>query len=563
MDRFVLLLIISVFLAGCRSSGQMASSPRTQDDAPIAVAGSPTATLDAAVDETVPTSDEPDDGSDVILTVSATQSTNTESAASTVPPTAVAGSGPNSPTDPPAAVRDNAAGALTAIVTLDTVIESVHQSYPLVEAAYLERQIANGNQLSTWGEFDTKIKASSENQPLGYYQTYRNSAGVYKPLYGGGEVFGAYRVGDGSFEPWYKERETDEAGEFKAGVQVPLIRNRDIDARRAALWRATYDQQLADPVIQASLIQFSHDAGMAYWKWVASGQKVRLGQLWLDIAADRNDAIQRRVQLGDLDPPELVDNQRAIAKREAKLADATREFRQAAVKLSLYFRDANGVPVVLSLDDLPDFPPLRQVTEEQMSVDINQALSSRPELLALDLQYRQLQVDLSEACNQTLPALDARLTAAQDVGQPASKKADKSEFEMEAAMFFDVPIERRKGRGKMHAVQSKMAQINAKRRITQDKISAEVQAAYAGMIQSRQEALKARQAVRLASEMAEIERRKFTLGDSDLLKVALREQYALEAAEEEITATWNHFVAFTDYMATLAMVRPTESLLGQ
>ncbi|MCA9051077.1 MAG: TolC family protein [Planctomycetaceae bacterium] len=452
-------------------------------------------------------------------------------------------------------------GDTGAGITLTQVIDSVHSSYPLVEAAFRERDIANGNQLSAWGEFDTKLKAATENSPVGFYETYRNSAGIYKPLYGGGEIFGAYRIGDGSFEPWYKERETDEAGEFKAGVRVPLIRNRDIDARRAALWKATYDQQLADPVIQSRLIEFTREAGLAYWKWVASGQKVILGRRWLDVADKRSNAIRRRVELGDLDPPEEIDNRRAIAKREAKLADAVREFRQAAFKLSLFLRGENGNPYVPSSQELPPFPNLRTVAEDRLTQDVAVALQNRPELTALSFQYRQLQVDYAEACNQTLPGLDAQLIGAQDVGEPASKKRDKSQFELEAGVYFDVPVEKRKGRGKMHAVQSKLAQLSAKRRITEDKITAEVRAAYVGMIQTQQEALKARRAAELSVEMAEIEQRKFELGDSDLLKVALREQYALEAAEEEILATLNHFVAFTEYSATLALIRPTETLL--
>ena len=62
--------------------------------------------------------------------------------------------------------------------------------------------------------------------------------------------------------------------------------------------------------------------------------------------------------------------------------------------------------------------------------------------------------------------------------------------------------------------------------------------------------------------MAEIERRKFELGESDMLKVALREQYSLEAAEEEIQAKLNHFSAFTDYAAILAVERPSVELLN-
>ena len=61
-------------------------------------------------------------------------------------------------------------------------------------------------------------------------------------------------------------------------------------------------------------------------------------------------------------------------------------------------------------------------------------------------------------------------------------------------------------------------------------------------------------------QMADIERRKFELGESDLLKVALREQYALEAAEEQVEAELTHFSAFSDYAASLGIDRPEMSL---
>ena len=446
-------------------------------------------------------------------------------------------------------------------ISLEDVIDSVHRSYPLVQAAFQERNIADGNQLSEWGAFDTKLKAATENGPVGYYETYRNSAGFTTPIYGGGEYFGGYRNGRGSFEPWYRERNTNDGGEFKAGVRVPLIRDRDIDLRRAAVWRATYDQQIADPVIKASLVAFSREAGLAYWKWVAAGHKYRIGQQWLELARARNDRIKRRVELQDLDPPELKDNMRAIAKREAKLADALRIYQQAAVKLSLFLRDDAGRPYVSTPDRLPEFPALRDLSRAVVDADISRATQSRPELAALDLELQKLRVDYAESCNMTQPGLDVQLSGSQDVGQPTSSKRDKSEFELEAGVFFDVPLQKRKGRGKMHAVQAKMSQVAAKRQMVRDKVAAEVQAVYAGLIQSRQEVLKAREAVRLASEMAAIERRRFEVGESDLLKVALREQYALEAAEEEITATFSHFAAFTDYAAALAIDRPSEDLL--
>ena len=445
---------------------------------------------------------------------------------------------------------------LTDGVSFDDVINSVHRSYPLVEAAYLERDIANGNQVSAWGQFDTKLKAASENGPLGFYETYRNSAGFTTPIYGGGEFFGGYRNGGGDFQPWYQERETNDGGEFKGGVRVPLIRDSEIDSRRADLWRATYDQQIADPAIRMSLVAFSRDAGLAYWKWVAAGQKYRVGQQWLNLAAGRNAQIERKVELGDLADPELTDNRRAIAKRQAKLADSLRVLQQSAAKLSLFLRDDNGTPFTPGSENVVSLPPLLDINRENIEQDIARAQQNRPDLQALEIQLKRLKVDYAEAYNMTRPGLDAQLVGSQDVGRPTSKKRDKSEFEIEAGLFFDVPLQRRKGRGKMQAVQAKMSQMSAKRRLVQDKVAAEVQGAYAGLIQTRQEALKARQAVELATRMADIERRKFELGQSDLLKVALREQYALEAAEEEIGATYRHFTEFTKFEATLANDRP-------
>ena len=148
----------------------------------------------------------------------------------------------------------------------------------MLEAAYQQARIAQGNQIAAWGAFDTKLKASSENGPLGFYETYRHGAGFSRPIYDGGDVFGGYRLGRGNFQPWYLERETNEGGEFKAGFNVPLLRNREIDARRAELWRATYDRQRAEPEILTQLIFFVRDGSIAYWKWVAEGRRYEIAQ---------------------------------------------------------------------------------------------------------------------------------------------------------------------------------------------------------------------------------------------------------------------------------------------
>jgi outer membrane protein TolC len=435
---------------------------------------------------------------------------------------------------------------------LDDVIESVHRSFPLLEAALLTRNVASGEHLAAHGAFDLKLKGDSMNGPLGFYQTYRQAVGLEQPTYWGGTVLGGYRIGRGNFPSWYGERQTDDGGEFRAGVAIPLARNVDIDGRRAQLWRTNLDRRLAEPEIRLQLIDFVQSASYAYWDWVAAGRRKDIAVALLKLAEDRNDAIRRRVETGDMEPPVLQDNRRLIVSREAKLIESRRKLEQAAIKLSLFYRDDRGEPLVVAENQLAVFLEPQRVAEESLDSDIQAALANRPELLALNLLRQQMQIDLAEARNELLPEVRAELAASQDVGAPATSKNDKSEFELEAGLFVDVPLQRRKAWGKVTAVEGKLGQLSAKQRMAADKITTDVQAVYAALVAAFQQTERARESVTLADRLAEIERRKFELGESDLLSVNLREQQAAEAQSTEVDALYEYFTARADYRAALA-----------
>lgn len=436
-------------------------------------------------------------------------------------------------------------------LTLDAVIASVYQSYPLLQGALYSRNVALGEQIAASGEFDLKLKGASESGPVGFYQTYRQSVGVIQPLVQGGEVFAGYRVGRGEFQPWYLERQTNDGGEFKAGVSVPLLQNVDIDARRAALWNAQYGRQLAEPEIQAQLIQFVQEASYAYWGWVAAGESYRVAKRVLELAEERTSRIESQVNADLIDPPELTDNLRLVAERKGKLADARRKVDQSAAKLSLYFRDSAGHPLILRMEDLPAFPdPVTSFADLNPSV-IQLALQQRPELKVLGLQRRQYEVEYAQAENLTLPRLDGVIAGAQDVGAPTSSKRDKSPFELEAGLYLDVPIQRRKARGKLTALEGKLSQIAAKQRMVSDKIAVDVRYAWIALDAALVQVAQAREAVRLAEDLAGRERQNLDAGLSDLLKVTLREQYAAESAQKRVDALLLYYQAQADFRAAL------------
>jgi len=441
---------------------------------------------------------------------------------------------------------------LQSTIDLDAVIDSVYRAYPLLEAAVQQRTIALGEQMQALGEFDLKVTAASENQPTGFYETYRQRVGFVQPRYEGGNFFGGYRIGRGNFEPWYKERETNDGGEFRVGLAVPLARDRRIDERRAALWRANAGRRLADPDINAQLIGFVQEAGYAYWNWVAAGEKFQIAEDILKLAEERTEGIRRQVEEDALDPPVLTDNLRLIADRRAALAAARQQLRLASVRLSLYLRGPDGRPFIPDDAMLPKFPPPVRITPEAMASDIDIAINQRPEIAVLAFMRQQLEIDFSQASNEFQPSIDAVLGASQDVGTPATPLNDKGQFEADASVYLDVPVQRRKARGKMQSTQGKIAQVAAKRRLTEDKVVADVQAAYAALIAAYEQVEQMRQSVEFAEDLAARERRSLELGLGDLLTVALREQFAVEAAGGLVDALRIYYLAQADYRAALA-----------
>ena len=105
-------------------------------------------------------------------------------------------------------------------LTLQDVIQSVYESYPLLEVALRERDIAGGKELAAWGEFDTGLKAYSLSNPMGYYKRYRTAVKLDQPLLGGGDLFAGYKLGRGHFHPYSYDEETNRGGEFSLGIGV-------------------------------------------------------------------------------------------------------------------------------------------------------------------------------------------------------------------------------------------------------------------------------------------------------------------------------------------------------
>ena len=433
-------------------------------------------------------------------------------------------------------------------LALPQVINSVKECYPEIEIAIGDIEQARGVILSSWGEFDSVFDAYSIAKPLSFYEQYRNGTGVTRPLYGGGEVYGGYRSGRGTFEPWYGERETDQAGEFKVGFSRPLLKDRDIDKRRAALIAAGFARDQVEANVETRLLQFERFATQAYWDWVAAGQAVVIQQQLLKLAETRVEQISLRIEQGDLARIAEIDNDRFIAKRKNTLIKARRGLEKAAIKLSLFYRDSECSPVIVNEQQLPlRFPQSVEINNELVQGDIGFALQNRPELVELAAARREACIKLQYANNLLLPKLDVKGFAAKDIGNVTSSAGDKRPFELEIGVFAEVPIQRREGAGKIQTAQGKITQIDAKRRLVSDKIRAEIQDAASAVNAAFNQIRQSRENVRLNEQSLELGRLAFEEGDIDLLALNIYESSVADARLELLEAEYKYFTSLAIY----------------
>lgn len=444
------------------------------------------------------------------------------------------------------------------VVRLQDVLVSVEQHYPLLTAAFQERVIASGKALSAEGNFDTQL-GGHVIQNQGSFDSQRYRMDFTQPTAFQGISFaGGWRLGAGTYPVYYQDRQTAQGGEVFGAVNLPLLKDREIDSRRAGLRQAMLDQQLAEPVIAIQRLRFVRDASKAYWTWIAAVRRYLIGQNLLRIAEQRDGFLRQQAKLGNIAEIEITDNRRTIQDRRARLVLLQRQFEQASIDLSLFMRDEQGKPIRLTDQSLaPQFPEPTLLAPDELIQGVDLALSQRPELKQIRIQLDRAGVGLHLAENQTLPDLRLLASHATDVGE---EKKSLDRYAYQAALILEVPLQRRQARGQIRTLQGQMAQLWARELFLRESITTEVQNAISAILRAYEVVQRLREAVRLAEVMEAAERRRLELGQSNILFVNLRELARADAQARAVDALADYFRARADYRAVVGLGVPVEWL---
>lgn len=439
-------------------------------------------------------------------------------------------------------------------LTLDDLISNINENFSLLQAAFQDIAIADGELLSAKGAFDGSIKSNATTAPTGYYANNRFDMLVDQPTtYNGMSFFGGYRMGRGSFAPYDGKLATNSLGEIRAGARVPLWRDRPIDKNRAAIKQAEIGLKIADLSVAQQKIDIIRNATLRYWDWIAAAQKYIIAKNLYDIAQEREKQIIKRVKAGDIPPIEQVENERVLLQRESFLLGSAQALEIASNELSIYLTDANGKTRNPKIEEIPNniFSLFEDIRDNNLEKEIEHALQLRPELERFKAQRDQNQVDQELAKNQMSPGVDIVIAASQDLG---TGSVTRSRPELEAAIVLNVPLRTRTQQGKLDSATAKNEKLSKQEQFFRDRITADIRNTFSTVNVTRQRAILAQKEYLLAKKLEEAERTRYVMGEGTLLVVNIREQTTGEAAIREVDALADHHRAIANYKAAIAEV---------
>ena len=417
-------------------------------------------------------------------------------------------------------------------LTLNEVIRQVELYHPKLAGAEIERRVAEAKLLEKQGAFDPVVNFNSG--VLRYNSTtargkvgtaYVNEATFEMATRSGIKFFGGTRYNFGQVKS--PDSFTGTGGEYFAGAAMPILRNRNVNAKALAEDAARISTAIADANTGETRLDLITKAAADYWKWVASKQKLDINKNLFELSKQRAEQVRGRVAAGDLPPIDQIEANQEIQRRIGGVVQAERNLQEAALKLSLSLWTPSGDTIVPEVAQAPSklTDPL-EISNFVIVEGIQRAVASRPELQRVELNKRITELDSRLASNNRRPALDLYIAPGRDTGA----------FSIGTTLKFgatvSLPLRTREADGQLAAANLKLQKLRLEQTTERQRISTEIRDFASAVNASHNRFLLAQQELDLARTLERGERTRYELGDSTLFLVNQRERTSAETASK-------------------------------
>ncbi|MEL7484207.1 MAG: TolC family protein [Planctomycetota bacterium] len=341
----------------------------------------------------------------------------------------------------------------------------------------------------------------------------------------------------------------------------PLLRGAGRTATTAQLRIAGINRSVASVRARSSIATTLTSVDRSYWELWAARQQLELRIEEFEVAREVLAQARRLVDAGAVAEIEIARAESGVADRVSLLLI----LEQAVLQRQRELKRAMNTGDLLSTDDsvlipLSDPAPLPLELDTPSLVDV--AMTTRPELLELELELLADTTRIALARNDALPQLDASFTYRRNgLGaelEGALNQIYQDEFEDYGfGLTASMPIGNNAAEARIQrALLNRMSRVLTKD-ARQQTITQDVLDAVERLRSDWQRILAARQAVTLNARTLEAEQRQFTQGISTSVDV-------LEAAARLASARAEEIRSIADYeLAQVALAQATGTVLGR
>jgi outer membrane protein TolC len=432
-----------------------------------------------------------------------------------------------------------------AITPYLLLVQSYH---PEIRAAAAALDRARGAERSAWGALDPRLSATLGTK--NYENGFKNNefqASLSLPLYWGQRIMLGYRRATAFFDQDYL---TGQDGEPSISLSLPLIRNVLTDPIRTSIGRTEQAVVAAQAALQERRNFLSFTALSEYYTWAAARARLDIAAQLFQVAYVRYQWIQAEIARGERAPIDSVEILQEVFRRRSLLVRARNAFERAALTIWMtLWNDTFSAPSSIARYTPEPLPAPLFLDSLRVEFDRIRARQRRPELQRLNAEFEQTQLDIRLARESFKPTLNAKVSMYSPAPSPTFGQMPAF---WKAGLDFELPLLYRAPIGQEQQAIAARTQLEALVQLQQRRVDNEVLIAAMTVNATYQQAILA-QAERIAAErMANAEQQLFERGESDLLRLNLRERLLAEAQEREIEALQAHATAWALYRWAIA-----------
>lgn len=241
-----------------------------------------------------------------------------------------------------------------------------------------------------------------------------------------------------------------QGGLLFAGVSLPLARGLLFDKRRAQLEKAELIRQSTDVERRSLLNDLLYDAGITYWQWWLSYEKVRIFENASDNARLQFEGVREAAIAGDRAFIDTIEARIQYQNLQQQAAQAKMEFAMSGLYLSTFLWNEDGVPIVLNESVIPQ--KLQSSTKDELisfntQNNVKRFINDHPDMIFLDLKGKEIDISRRLAKEYLKPTIDITYNFLVDAGRSLASTLSTNNYTWGVSM--SMPLLFRKEKAKL------------------------------------------------------------------------------------------------------------------